>query len=44
MDIDLHQPWVTGFAGYRWFRLDLTMRDRNTLQNELFAGVHYQLQ
>jgi YfaZ precursor len=34
---------VTGFAGYRWFRLDLTMRERNTLQNELFAGIHYQL-
>lgn len=35
---------VTGFAGYRWFRLDLTMRDRKTLQNELFAGIHWQLQ
>jgi hypothetical protein len=35
---------VTGFAGYRWFRLDLTMRERNTLQNELFAGIRWQLQ
>ena len=35
---------VTGFAGYRWFRLDLTERERKTLQNELFAGVHWQLQ
>ena len=35
---------VTGFAGYRWFRLDLTMRDRKTLQNEFLAGIHYQLQ
>lgn len=35
---------VTGFAGYRWFRLDLTERERKTLQNELFAGIHWQLQ
>ena len=35
---------VIGFAGYRWFRLDLTERERNTLQNELFAGIHWQLQ
>jgi hypothetical protein len=34
---------VIGFAGYRWFRLDLTMRDRTTLQNELFAGINWQL-
>jgi hypothetical protein len=35
---------VIGFAGYRWFRLDLTMRERNTLQNELFAGLNWRLQ
>lgn len=35
---------LIGFAGYRWFRLDLTMRDRKTLQNELFAGIQYQLE
>ena len=35
---------VIGFAGYRWFRLDLTMRERNTLQNELFAGINWRLQ
>ena len=34
---------VIAFGGYRWFRLDLTMRDRNTLQNELFAGINWQL-
>lgn len=35
---------VIGFAGYRWFRLDLTDADRKTLQNEFFAGVNYRLQ
>jgi hypothetical protein len=35
---------LIGFAGYRWFRLDLTMRERNTLQNELFAGLNWRLQ
>lgn len=35
---------LIGFAGYRWFRLDLTMRDRKTLQNEIFAGLQYQLE
>jgi YfaZ precursor len=34
---------VIGFAGYRWFRLDLTMSERNTLQNEFFAGINWQL-
>ena len=34
---------VVGFAGYRWFRLDLTERERKTLQNEIFAGVHWEL-
>lgn len=35
---------VIGFAGYRWFRLDLTNADRKTLQNEFFAGIHWELQ
>jgi hypothetical protein len=35
-----------GFAGYRWFRLDLTEPDitasnRLTLQNEVFAGLQW---
>jgi hypothetical protein len=34
---------VIGFAGYRWFRLDLTDSDRKTLQNEVFAGIHWEL-
>jgi hypothetical protein len=34
---------VTGFAGYRWFRLSLVDRPNKKLQNELFAGVNYQL-
>ncbi len=34
---------VTGFAGYRWFELDLLMREERKLQNELFAGVKWQL-
>ena len=34
---------VIGFAGYRWFRLDLTNADRKTLQNEIFAGIHWEL-
>lgn len=35
---------IVGFAGYRWFRLDLTNADRKTLQNEFFAGIHWELQ
>lgn len=35
---------LIGFVGYRWFRLDLTMRDRKTLQNEIFAGIQWQLE
>jgi hypothetical protein len=34
---------LLGFAGYRWFRFDQTLRDRRTLQNEMFAGVQWQL-
>lgn len=34
---------ITGFGGYRWFRMDLTVPGRRDLQNQLFAGVHYQL-
>ena len=34
---------LTGFAGYRWFQLDLLMRERRDLQNELFAGARWQL-
>jgi hypothetical protein len=34
---------LTGFAGYRWFELDLLMREERQLQNELFAGVKWQL-
>lgn len=35
---------ITGFGGYRWFRVDLTVPGRRNLQNQLFAGVRYQLQ
>jgi hypothetical protein len=34
---------LAGFAGYRWFELDLLMREERTLQNEVFAGVRWQL-
>jgi YfaZ precursor len=34
---------LVGFAGYRWFELDLLMREDRELQNELFAGVRWQL-
>lgn len=35
---------VIGFAGYRWFQLDLLDRADKKLQNEVFAGVNWQLQ
>jgi hypothetical protein len=34
---------VIGFAGYRWFRLDLLDRVDRDLQNEVFAGINWQL-
>lgn len=34
---------IVGFAGYRWFELDLLMRQEQSLQNELFAGVQWEL-
>jgi hypothetical protein len=34
---------VIGFAGYRWFELDLLERQERELQNELFAGINWQL-
>jgi hypothetical protein len=34
---------LLGFAGYRWFELDLLERQEQTLQNELFAGVRWRL-
>ena len=34
---------VLGFAGYRWFRLDLNVGDRDTLQNEVFAGLSWRM-
>jgi hypothetical protein len=34
---------VVGFAGYRWFELDLLMRENRKLQNELFAGINWRL-
>lgn len=35
---------LTGFAGHRWFEMDLLMRQERELQNELFAGIRWQLQ
>jgi len=34
---------LLGFAGYRWFELDLLDREDRELQNELFAGVRWEL-
>ncbi len=34
---------VTGFVGYRWFTLDQLDREDRDLQNELFAGINWQL-
>lgn len=34
---------LLGFAGYRWFELDLVDEQERKLQNELFAGVRWQL-
>jgi hypothetical protein len=34
---------VIAFAGYRWFELDLLEREERRLQNELFAGINWQL-
>ncbi|MBX5459921.1 MAG: hypothetical protein IRZ28_02415 [Steroidobacteraceae bacterium] len=34
---------VEGFAGYRWFELDLLERQTRRLQNELFLGLSYEL-
>lgn len=34
---------LLGFAGYRWFELDLFGQPDRKLQNELFAGVRWQL-
>ena len=35
---------LIGFAGYRWFELDLVDRQERTLQNELFVGVRWLLE
>jgi len=35
---------LIGFAGYRWFELDLVDREQTDLQNEIFAGVRWQLE
>lgn len=34
---------VTGFAGYRWFELDLIDGTTGTLQDEAFVGIRWQL-
>jgi hypothetical protein len=34
---------VIGFAGYRWFELNLVEQPDQKLQNELFAGINWQL-
>jgi hypothetical protein len=34
---------LIGFAGHRWFRMDLLMREERDLQNEIFAGARWQL-
>jgi hypothetical protein len=34
---------LIGFAGYRWFQLDLLDRADKDLQNEVFAGINWQL-
>lgn len=34
---------LVGFAGYRWFELDLIDRGERRLQNEIFAGVKWWL-
>jgi hypothetical protein len=34
---------LLGFAGYRWFELDLLNTQERKLQNEIFAGVRWQL-
>jgi hypothetical protein len=31
------------FGGYRWFRLDMILAEQRNLQNELFAGVRWQV-
>jgi hypothetical protein len=36
-------PRLLGLAGYRWFDLDLVEREERHLQNEIFAGVRWQL-
>jgi hypothetical protein len=35
---------LIGFAGYRWFELDLLQREKTELQNEIFAGVRWRLE
>jgi hypothetical protein len=34
---------LLGFAGYRWFELDQLQTEDRELQNEIFAGVRWQL-
>lgn len=34
---------LLGFAGYRWFELDLLDRQERKLQNELFVGARWRL-
>ena len=41
-EIELNER-LLGFAGYRWFELDLLDRQQQNLQNEFFAGVRWRL-
>lgn len=34
---------IIGFAGWRWFELDLPVRQTRTLQDEIFVGIRYRL-
>jgi hypothetical protein len=34
---------LMGFVGYRWFEMDQLNREDRKLQNELFAGIRWQL-
>jgi len=35
---------LVGFAGQRWFEMDLLMTQERELPNELFAGIRWELQ
>jgi len=34
---------VLGFGGYRWFNMDLVNQPTDKLQNQVFAGINWQL-